>query len=237
MVIQQFFCFSAMLYKSILYFPKTRQNWIWGQSGLMCEYCHIKLLNEVRTRDDWKTGDLKSWYILKQESRQTLFSAFALFLITILWCFWVLWQLLFPTVIFPYMHLPMKPWPFLLNGDLITAIHFLLTLSSVYLLLADTHLLSLALLGYYLLTGLGDAKENKVALGVHQVFPTWGLALHLPHLLQIILQSISMQVNLESKLIISTGEKKIPLLILVLIWTQEFIFFYMENFLYTSVSC
>lgn len=41
------FCFSAVLYKLILYFPKTRQNWIWGQSGLMHEYCNIKLLNGV----------------------------------------------------------------------------------------------------------------------------------------------------------------------------------------------
>lgn len=90
----------------------------------------------------------------------------------------------------------MKSWPFLLNGDLITAIHFLFPFSSLYVLLAGTYLCSLAQLGHYLPTGLEDAKEDEVASWVHQVFPTRGLALHLPHLLQITLESIATQVKL-----------------------------------------
>lgn len=109
------------------------------------------------------------------------------------------------------MHLPTKPRPFLLNGDLVTASHFLFTFSSLYVLLAGTYLLSLAQLGHYLPTGVEGVKEDEVALWVHQVFPTGGLALHLPHLLQITLQSISTQVKLlESKQVISTGKKQYP---------------------------
>lgn len=163
MVIKQFICFSAVLYKSILYFPKTRPSWVWGQSGLMCEYCSIKLLNEVHTREDWETGDLENWYILKQESWQTLFPAFAL--IPYHYPLMLLGTLtaLMPYSDFLYTYLPMKPWPLLLNGDLITAIHFLLIFSSAYVFLADTYSLSLAQLGYYLPTGLGDVKEDNVA--------------------------------------------------------------------------
>lgn len=96
----------------------------------------------------------------------------------------------------------------------------------MYVLFAGTYLLGLAKLGYYLATGLEYVKEDEVALWVHQVFPTRGLALHLSHLLQITLQSISTQVKLlESKQKISTGKNIIPLLILVLIWRTAFLLY------------